>query len=119
LHTVDRLILEEKLVVFGDGDEEENGGDVLEAMDPLLSLGTLATDVKHAICEIADDECSLGDTGGLDTRAQDVLVVGNIVWSRNAVDGIEVAARLVSARCDEKDSWKDLLLGRVVELVLA
>lgn len=38
LHAVDRLVLEEQLVVFRDGDQEKNGGDVLEAMDPLLSL---------------------------------------------------------------------------------
>jgi len=86
LHTVDRLVFEEKLVVLGDGDEEENGSDILEAVDPLLSLGALATDIKHAVCEIADDECSLGDTCGLDTRAKHVLVIGNVVWSRNAVN---------------------------------
>jgi len=80
-------------------------------MDPLLSLGTLTTDVKHAVCEITDDEGSLGDTSGLDTRAQDVLVVGNVVWSRNAVNGVEVAARLVSARCNKKNSWKTYYLA--------
>ena len=36
LHTVDGFVFEEKLVVFGDGDKEENGGDVFEAVDPLL-----------------------------------------------------------------------------------
>ena len=34
LHAVDRLNLEEQLVVLGDGDEEEDGGDVLEVVDP-------------------------------------------------------------------------------------
>lgn len=38
LHAVDGLIFEEKLVVLGNGDQEENRGHVLEAMDPLLSL---------------------------------------------------------------------------------
>ena len=38
LHTVDGLILEQQLIVLGDGNEEEDGGDVLEAVNPLLSL---------------------------------------------------------------------------------
>jgi len=38
LHTVDRLIFKEELVVFRDGDKEENGRHVLEAMNPLLSF---------------------------------------------------------------------------------
>lgn len=38
LHTVDSLVLEQELVVLGDGDEEEDGGDILEAVYPLLSF---------------------------------------------------------------------------------
>jgi len=38
LHTVDGLIFEEKLVVFGNSDKKEDGCDVLKAVDPLLSL---------------------------------------------------------------------------------
>jgi len=38
LHTIDSLILEQKLIVLGDGKEEKDGGDILEAVDPLLSF---------------------------------------------------------------------------------
>lgn len=38
LHAVDSLVLEQKLIVLGDGNKEEDGCDVLEAMDPLLSF---------------------------------------------------------------------------------
>lgn len=38
LHTVDSLIFEQKLIVFRDGDQEQNGGDIFEAVDPLLSF---------------------------------------------------------------------------------
>jgi hypothetical protein len=38
LHAVDSLIFEKKLVIFGNGDEKKDGGDVLEAMDPLFAL---------------------------------------------------------------------------------
>lgn len=38
LHTVDRLVLEEQLVIFRDGHQEEDCRDILEAMDPLLTF---------------------------------------------------------------------------------
>ena len=38
LHAVDRFVLEEELVVLGDGHQEENGGHVFEAMDPFLAF---------------------------------------------------------------------------------
>lgn len=60
-------------------------------MNPLLSLRALATNVKHAISEIADDESGLGDTSGLDTRAQNILIVRHVVRSGNACNVIEVA----------------------------
>lgn len=91
LHAVDSLILEQQLVVLGDGDQEENGGDVLEAVNPLLTLGSLATDVEHAVGQIANDEGGLGDTGSLDTRAENILVSGEVVGLSNAVNSVEVA----------------------------
>lgn len=91
LHTVDGLVLEQQLVVLGDGDQEEDGGDVLEAVDPLLTLGTLTTDVEHAVGQIANDEGGLGDTGGLDTRAENILVGGEVVGLSDAVNSVKVA----------------------------
>lgn len=38
LHTVDGLIFEQKLVILGNGNEEKDGGDIFEAVDPLLPL---------------------------------------------------------------------------------
>ena len=94
MHTVHCLILEEQLVVFGDGDEEEDGGDVFEAVYPLLSLRSLATDIEHAVGKVADDEGSLGDTGCLDTRSQDILVIWHVVWCGDSVDRVEVAGSI-------------------------
>ena len=93
LHTVYGLVLEQQLVVLGNGDQEQNGGDVLEAVNPLLTLGSLTADVEHPVGQIADDECGLGDTGGLDTRAEDILVSGEVVGLGDTVNGIEVAKR--------------------------
>jgi len=105
------------LVVFRDGDEEEDSGDILETVDPLLSFRTLTTDVKHAVGKVANDESSFGDTGSLDTRAKHVLVVGDIVWSGDSVDGFEVAKQGQTKQ--QKESGQCSLSGRVVELIFA
>lgn len=91
MHTVDSLVFEEELIVFGDGNEEEDGGNVLEAMDPLLSLRALSSYIKHAVCKVTNDEGSFGDTSSLDSRSQNVLVVGHVVALRDTLNVIEVA----------------------------
>lgn len=93
LHSVDCLIFEQQLIVLGDGDEEEDGGNVLEAVNPLLSLGSLTTDIEHSVGEVTDDEGGLGDTSGLDTRPKDILIVRHVVGGRNSRDVIKVAIR--------------------------
>ncbi|KAI6757209.1 hypothetical protein HG531_003034 [Fusarium graminearum] len=75
LHSVDGLIFEKELIVFGDGDQEKNGGDVLEAVNPLLSLGSLATNVEHS---------SLNGTANL--RREDIAF--NLGWLHE--DGLDV-----------------------------
>jgi hypothetical protein len=92
LHSVDCLIFEQKLIVLGDGDEEKDGGNVLEAVNPLLSLGSLTTDVEHSVGEVTDDERGLGDTSGLDTRPEDILIVRHVVGGRNSRDVIKVVS---------------------------
>jgi hypothetical protein len=91
LHAVDGLVLEEQLVVFRDGNEEKDGGDILEAVNPLLALGSLAADIEHAVREVANDKRRFGDTGGLDTGAENVLVIWGVVGSGNAIDRVKVA----------------------------
>ena len=74
VQTYDRLVFVQHLVVLGQGDEENEGGDVLETVNPLLPLGALTTDVEELVCQFTDLECRLGDTGRLYTRAEDILV---------------------------------------------
>jgi len=38
LHTVHSFVFEQKLVVFRNGNQEQDGGNILEAVDPLLSF---------------------------------------------------------------------------------
>lgn len=91
LHPVHRLIFEQHLVVFRDGHQEENGRDVLEAVDPLLPLRSLTTDVEHPVGQVADDEGGLRDTSRLDTRSKDILVGRQVVRGSNAVNRVKVA----------------------------
>ena len=96
LHTVNRLVFEKQLVVLGDGDKEKDSGDVLEAVNPLLSLRSLTTDIEHSVGEITDDEGSLGDTSSLDTGAKDILVVGHVIRSSDTGNVVKVAKCWVS-----------------------
>ena len=90
MHAIDGLILEEKLVVFGYGDKEKNGGDVFEAVDPLLSLGALTSHIEHAVGQLANNKCGLSDASGLDTRSEDVLVIREIVRLGNPANRLEI-----------------------------
>jgi len=101
LHTIDGLVLKQKLVVLGNGNEEEDGCDILEAMDPLLSFRSLSSHIEHAISKVSDDEGGLRDTSSLDTRSENILVVGHIVWLSDTLDVVEVVS------------------GRIVQLVLS
>jgi hypothetical protein len=47
------LILDETLVVTADGNQEQQTVDVLEAVNPLLALGSLTSNVEHAIRQLA------------------------------------------------------------------
>lgn len=49
LHTVDSLVLEKQLIVLGYGNKEENSSHVFEAVDPLLSLRSLTSDIEHPV----------------------------------------------------------------------
>ena len=86
------LVFNKTLVVSADSDEEEQAVDVLEAVDPLLTLRTLASNVEHAVCEIAQVEDRLGDTRCAQTRAQHILVCWNVVAREEAVYILEEAA---------------------------
>lgn len=91
MHTVDGLVLEEELIVLGYGDEEKDGCDILKAMDPLLSFRTLSTNIEHSVGKVPNDECGLGNTSGLDTRSEDILVVWHIIRLCNAFNVVKVA----------------------------
>ena len=62
-------------------------------MNPLLALRALTSDIKHTVGKVTDDESSLGNPSGLDTRAKDILVVWQVVRLSDTIDGIEITKR--------------------------
>ena len=69
LHSIDGLVFKEQLVVLGDGNEEKDGRDVLKAVNPFLTLGSLTSDIEHAVGKLADDESSFSNASGLHSRS--------------------------------------------------
>ena len=98
-------------------------------MYPLLSFGSLTADIKHAVCQVANDERGLCDAGGLNTRSQDILVVGYVIRGSNAIDGIKVARDRRSAHASSLEIATvrergpmhegDSLFGGIVQLILS
>jgi len=141
LHSVDGLILIEHLVIFGQGDQEDEGGDIFKAMNPFLTFtpkgllvaGTgaigdidvpLTSDVEETVSELAYSEHCLGDTRCLDTRSQNILVGRHVAGVGHALDRIKVTNknRIISfrsrggTRCRKKRRKKYSLNGGIVEL---
>ena len=96
LHAIDALVLIQHLIVLAQGDQEDQRSDVLEAVNPLLSLRALTANIEETVGELTDAEGSLRNTGRLDTRAENVLVSGQIAGVGHAVNGIEVAVTAAS-----------------------
>ena len=67
------------LVVFGGGDEEEDGGDRVEALEPAPPLRPLPADVHHLEGNVLDLKVILVDALGRLTGEQDVLLGGEII----------------------------------------
>ena len=73
------------LVVLRHGDAEDDGGDILETMDPLFSLRSLASNVEELEVEVLEGEVDLDDAGRLDSRPQDVLLCWLVVLGSESV----------------------------------
>jgi hypothetical protein len=62
-------------------------------MNPLLSLGSLASNIKHTIRKVLNNESRFGDTGSLDSRSEHILIIGKVIVRSNAVDRVEIAGK--------------------------
>mmetsp|Transcript_16373 Transcript_16373/g.26855 ORF Transcript_16373/g.26855 Transcript_16373/m.26855 type:complete len:342 (+) Transcript_16373:165-1190(+) len=97
VHAVDALVLVELHVVLTESDAEDERRDVLEAVDPLLALVSLASDVHHAPVDTAELERDFGDTGGSRARPQKIVLCWRVVGLGDAIDVVKE----VSSRVDE------------------
>ena len=79
------LILVKNLVVFRHGHTEDNGGDILETVDPFFSLWSLAAHVEQLEVEVFEWEVNLDNARGLDPGPQDILLSGLVVLRSQAV----------------------------------
>lgn len=85
------VILVKGLIEGGKTHAIQYSRDVLEAVHPLLTLRSLSTNIDHDELVVLHCESSLDDTGGLDTRTKDVLIVGDKVGSGATSNIIQVA----------------------------
>jgi hypothetical protein len=62
MHTIRGLVFVQYLIVFAECNTKYDGGHVLETVDPLFALGTLASYVKETKVEVLEREVDLDDT---------------------------------------------------------
>jgi hypothetical protein len=85
------LVFDQDVIETADGYQEQDDLDVVENVDPLLSLRTLTTDIKHLESQVAGIEDSLADTCRPKACTQDVLISGNIVLFEKSAEVAHVA----------------------------
>ncbi len=56
------FVFDQTLIVTTNRNQEQKDIDIFEAVDPLLSLGSLATNIEHSVGQLAQVEVSLGNT---------------------------------------------------------
>ena len=69
-----RVVLPQHHVVGAGGGHEDDGGHIVETLDPLSALISLTTDIKHVELDLVNPELGLKDARGQDTCSQDVLL---------------------------------------------
>ena len=95
VHAVGRPVLIERQVVLAERDDKDHGRHILEAVHPLATLVTLATHVHKLELDVVGDKLDLGDTGGLDTNDDHIIGGGDVVGSRDTVDVLKKAKKII------------------------
>ena len=90
-----------------------------EAVNPLLPLGPLPSDIEHVIFQLTQLEQGLGNAGGSESGAKNVLIIRQVVFCKQAVDVIVVTASGVSMETLESYLFgpTNILLDIIVECV--
>jgi hypothetical protein len=82
------------MIITADGDEEQHYLDIVKDVYPLLSLRTLAANIEHAICEVAQLEYGFCDAGSPQPGAENVLVCRQVVLCKETFDVGKEAATI-------------------------
>eukprot|EP01137_Pigoraptor_chileana_P032336 Opistho-2@21551 len=90
VHAVCRLIFGKHLVVSAQRGAENNRRHILKAVNPLLALRPLATDIEHPEEEALELKVRLNDASRLDTRAQDILLSWHVIRRRNPIKAVKI-----------------------------
>ncbi len=99
-HAVLRFVLEQLLVVLGNGCDKKHGRHILKAVNPFLALVALPADVVHLERVALHEKARFDNACGAHTRAQNVL-----------------RARHIAGRANLGETRKEIL-GRVIALKL-
>lgn len=89
VHAVGRVVLVERLVVLAQGDDEDHGCHVLEAVDPLAPLVALPAHIDQAECGVVDLELGLVDPCGADSCDDDVVQRWLVIGCCDTIDVIK------------------------------
>ena len=89
-HAVGPLGLGEGLVVLRKGGDEDDGVDLVEAVDPLAPLGPLPSDVVHFELDAVDAIALHDHLRRSDARQEDVLRGRLVRWAGDAGEVVEV-----------------------------
>lgn len=68
------------LIVLRHGYAKDDGGHILEAVDPLLSLRPLSTDVEQFEVQVLEGEVHLDNASGFDASSQNILFGWHVVF---------------------------------------
>ena len=88
------FVLHEALIITTDSHQEEQAVHILEAVDPLLPLGPLTTNIKHSIDVTTKVKDRLGDACRAEPRAEYILVSRQIIDSKEAINVGKEATKL-------------------------
>lgn len=113
------LVLHQTLIVSTQRGHEHETMHAFEAVNPLLPLGPLPSDIKHVIFQLTQLEQGLGNAGGSESGAKNVLIIRQVVFRKQAVDVVVVTALGVSRQILESYLFRptNVLLDVIVECV--
>lgn len=93
MHAVDRLVFVQLEIILAHGNTENDGCDVLEAVNPFLSFGALPADIDHSKLCIFNFKVDFCDTCCLGAGTENILLVWHEGWVRNSVDTLKPTAK--------------------------